>query len=247
MAPAVLKFNRSAPALEREFTMIATFSRRPLRAVALVLLGLLVVAATASARHRKSANAEPGVFDYYLLSLSWSPAFCLSDPGAAECNGPRRFGFIVHGLWPQNEKGWPENCNVHEPVPASVVSGISDIMPARGLVYHEWSAHGTCSGLGPVDFFALVRRAYAGVNVPKSLSGISQSVEQSPAAIAEAFLRANPRLPAPSIVVTCSGQDAPRLREVHICLDRSLNPRACSADAARGECRAGTLLVPPIR
>jgi ribonuclease T2 len=215
--------------------------------IVVLLLGLFVLASSAAARHRKSSAAEPGVFDYYLLSLSWSPAFCLSDPGAAECGGARRFGFIVHGLWPQNEKGWPENCDVHQAVPDAVVAGISDVMPARKLVYHEWSAHGTCSGLDPADFFALLRHAYAGINIPPSLTATAQALEQSPAAIAAEFLRANPRLSAASIVVTCSGQDAPRLREVHICLDRALHPRACSADAARGECRAATLIVPPIR
>ena len=230
-----------------KLTGLSGSSQRRLKAVTLLLLGLCLVAASATARHRKSSEAEPGVFDYYLLSLSWSPAFCLSDPGAAECNGPRSFGFIVHGLWPQNEKGWPENCDVHQAVPDAVVSGISDIMPARKLVYHEWSAHGTCSGLDPTDYFALLRHAYAGINIPASLSATAQTLQQSPAAIAAAFLRANPSLSAASIVVTCSGQGAPRLREVHICLDRRLNPRACSADAARGECRAATLIVPPIR
>jgi ribonuclease T2 len=214
---------------------------------AVVLLGLLLAAAAAPARHRKSSDSQPGVFDYYLLSLSWSPAFCLSDPGAAECNGPRRFGFIVHGLWPQNESGWPENCNAHRPVPDTVVSALGDIMPARGLVYHEWSAHGTCSGLDPTDYFALVRSAYGRINIPTSLAGAQQAVEQSPAAILAAFTRANPKLPPSSIVVTCSGQGAPRLREVHICLDRSLNPRNCSADASRSQCRAASLIVPPIR
>jgi len=179
----------------------------PLKTAVLILLALSTLATSATARHRKLSDAEPGVFDYYLLSLSWSPAFCLSDPGAAECNGPRRFGFIVRGLWPQYEKGWPENCDVQRPVPDDVVTSISDIMPARGLVYHE----------------------------------------QPPGAIAAEFLHANPKLAAQSIVVTCSRQDAPRLREVHICLDRDLNPRACSADAGRGACRAAALIVPPIR
>jgi ribonuclease T2 len=218
-----------------------------LKAAVLILLALLPLAMSATARHRKSSDGEPGTFDYYLLSLSWSPAFCLSDPGAAECNGPRRFGFIVHGLWPQYEKGWPENCNVRQQLPDNVVSSISDIMPARGLVYHEWSAHGTCSGLNAGDFFALVRRAYAGITVPASLSAVTHQIEQSPGAIAADFLHANPALAAQSIVITCSGQDTPRLREVRICLDRDLNPRACSADAARGACRAATLVVAPIR
>ena len=219
----------------------------PLTTAVLILLALSTVATSVAARHRKLSDAEPGVFDYYLLSLSWSPAFCLSDPGAAECNGPRRFGFIVHGLWPQYEKGWPENCDVHRPVPDDVVSSVSDIMPARGLVSHEWSAHGTCSGLDAKDFFVLVRRAYAGITVPAPLSEVTRQIEQPPGAIAADFLHANPKLAAQSIVVTCSRQDAPRLREVHICLDRDLNPRACSADAGRGACRAATLIVPPIR
>jgi ribonuclease T2 len=219
---------------------------QPTIAAALLLVSLSM-AMNATARYRKPANdGQPGVFAYYLLSLSWSPAFCLSSPGAAECNGPRRFGFIVHGLWPQNETGWPENCDVHTPVPDSVVSGISDLMPARGLVYHEWKAHGTCSGLNPAEFFALVRRAHSSISVPATYSS-APAVEESPAAIAAAFLSANPRLLAASIVVTCSAQGAPRLREVHICLDRELNPRACSADAARGTCRAPTVIVPPIR
>lgn len=218
-----------------------------LKTAVLIVLVLLTAATSAAARHRKSAQGEPGTFDYYLLSLSWSPAFCLSDPGAAECNGPRRFGFIVHGLWPQYEKGWPENCNVHQQVPDSVVSSLADIMPARGLIYHEWSAHGTCSGLDAGDFFALVRRAYAGVTIPASLSGASREIEQPPGAIAAQFLHANPMLTAQAIVVTCGRQDAPRLREVHICLDRSLSPRTCSAAVVRGGCRAATLIVPPIR
>jgi ribonuclease T2 len=215
--------------------------------VATLALSALLVFSGASARHRNSSNDEPGVFDYYLLSLSWSPAFCLSDPGAAECNGARRFGFIAHGLWPQNERGWPENCNVHLPVPDSVVAGIADLMPARGLVYHEWSAHGTCSGLSPAGFFALLRRAYSSIAIPASLSAAGRSIEESPAAIASAFVRANPRLLSQSVVVTCSGQDFPRLREVHICLDRNLNPRACSVDAADRACRASRLTVAAIR
>jgi ribonuclease T2 len=197
--------------------------------------------------HRDSSGGTPGDFAYYLLSLSWSPAFCVASPAAAECNGPRRFGFIVHGLWPQYEQGWPEHCDLHRAVPDEVVRDLADVMPARGLVYHEWSTHGTCSGLEPAEFFALVRRAYAGIVIPPPLSSPTQALELAPAALASAFVGANPRLQARSIVVTCSGQGAPRLREVHICLDRELAPRECSPDAMRGACRAPQILIPPIR
>src|SRR5215212_5317363 len=50
----------------------------------------------------------PGEFDFYVLSLSWSPSFCdaASERGnsgrnqQAQCGG-RPFSFVVHGLWPQ--------------------------------------------------------------------------------------------------------------------------------------------------
>jgi ribonuclease T2 len=208
----------------------------------------LCSAGSAWVRHRgHTSDDTPGEFAYYLLSLSWSPAYCLLSPGAAECNGPRRFGFIVHGLWPQNERGWPEYCAARGAVPDEVAPGISDLMPARGLVYHEWSAHGTCSGLSPAEFFALVRRASSSVAVPREFENPTRAVEEPPAAIAAAFQHANPRFPAQSIVVTCNGQSEPRLREVHLCLDRDLAPRACSADAIRGACRAAQVIIPPIR
>src|SRR5450631_3461723 len=161
--------------------------------IALMAIAFSCGIGSASARHRSQSNsASPGDFSYYLLSLSWSPAFCLSSPDTAECNGPRDYGFIVHGLWPQNETGWPEHCDVRLRVPDEVVQGIADLMPARALVYHEWSAHGSCSGLEPAQFFALVRRAYVSVAIPQNLSRPAQAVEQSPAAINTAFLRANP-------------------------------------------------------
>jgi ribonuclease T2 len=217
---------------------------------AVVLSAVLLLSGngSVSARHRGPASAGvPGEFAYYVLSLSWSPAFCLSTPGAAECHGPRRYGFIVHGLWPQYDEGWPEHCDVHRPVPDDVVLGIADLMPARGLVYHEWSAHGTCSGLEPAGFFALVRRAYQSVTIPQEFASPARALEQSPAAIAEAFLHVNRQRAAESVVVTCSGQGAPRLREVRLCVDRDLTPRTCGADALRETCRAPLLIIPPVR
>jgi ribonuclease T2 len=215
--------------------------------IALLGVVFLYAAGTTAARHRSQGSADvPGDFAYYVLSLSWSPAFCLSAPGDAQCNGSRRYGFIVHGLWPQNETGWPEYCDVHRAVPDDVVQRVAELMPARGLVYHEWSAHGTCSGLEPAEYFALVRRAFSSLAIPRELSNPTQATEQSPASVAAAFLHANPRLGPQSVVVTCSGQGAPRLREVRVCLGRDLAPRACSTDAVHEACRAPQVIIPPI-
>lgn len=220
------------------------------RIVTLCLLALVLQggAEVASARHRHhETDSTPGQFDYYLLSLSWSPAFCIQQPDSPECNGPRRFGFIVHGLWPQNERGWPQNCGGDTEVPDSVANEIADLMPARKLIQHEWITHGTCSGLGARAYFDLVRRARASVNVPGSLQNPSAAIQQAPADIVGAFMRANPRFPADSVVATCSRQGAPRLREVHVCFDRELNARACSEDSLREACRADSVIVPPVR
>jgi ribonuclease T2 len=211
-----------------------------------MMLLMLVGPRPSMARHHRHDDSAAGQFDFYLLSLSWSPAFCLQSPGSPECNGPRRFGFIVHGLWPQNERGWPQNCGGGD-VPPDVVAGIQDVIPSPALVQHEWRAHGTCSGLDPAAFFALVRRAYASLTVPSPLAHPGATIEQSPAAITQEFLAANPHLPPDSVVTTCSRQGEPRLREVHVCFTRELGARACSPDALREACRAASVIVPPIR
>ena len=94
--------------------------------------------------------------------------------------------------------------------------------------------------------FALVRRAFASLVMPRELSNSSQAIEEPPASVAAAFLHANPRLGPQSVVITCSGQGSPRLREVRICLDRDLAPRACSTDALHESCRAPRVIIPPI-
>lgn len=213
--------------------------------IALVMQGAAEVAL--ARHHHEYSDTAPGVFDYYLLSLSWSPAFCIQQPDSPECNGPRHFGFIVHGLWPQNQRGWPQNCGGDSQVPESVAAGMSDLMPARKLVYHEWATHGTCSGLDPQAYFDLVRSARASINVPVSFQSPSSPIEQPPSAVVSAFMHANPRLPAGSVVVTCSRQGAPRLREVHVCFDKNLRGRACSADSLREACRADSVILPPVR
>jgi ribonuclease T2 len=232
--------------------LAGNFYKRPGNGARLLTTWLLTASLClplgATARHRNQhGDSQPGDFAYYVLSLSWSPAYCLNAPQDAQCNGPRSYGFVVHGLWPQNEQGWPQYCNSAVPVPEETVQGVLDLMPARKLIHHEWAAHGTCSGLDPSEFFATVRRAYTSISIPAPMSAVHHSLQQPPAAVVEAFAGANPQLPPQSIVVTCSGQSVPRLREVHVCFDRDLQPRACSSDALREACRAPMLLIQPVR
>ena len=109
-----------------------------------------------------AADNTPGKFDYYQLTLSWAPEFCAtqgSNRTSSECDPKRHYGLVVHGLWPQNDNGsWPHNCTSAQPVSNEIVREMLPIMPARGLIQHEWATHGTCSGLSTQDYFSHVQQ-----------------------------------------------------------------------------------------
>jgi len=188
----------------------------------------------------------PGQFDYYVLSLSWSPSFCATATGSArrrQC-GPRPYAFVVHGLWPQYERGFPESCQVPPPrLDHRIMSSMLDLMPAPGLVYHEWDQHGTCSGLGARQYFDLVRKARAGVSIPPQYVDPTMPLRVTPDDVVKAFVGANKDLSPSDIAIDC---DRTRLREVRICLTRDLKFRQCSGRVQRS-CRSATLVMPPVR
>jgi ribonuclease T2 len=187
-------------------------------------------------------------FDFYVLSLSWSPTFCDSEAAGRnreQCGGAKDFGWVVHGLWPQNEKGWPENCPTPEGsrVPERIGRTVIDIMPGMGLIGHQWRKHGSCSGLGMQDYFKLVREAHERIRVPPELATVSRESRTSPQAVEAAFIRSNPGLNRSAVAVTC---DRERVDEVRICLDRSLGFRACPEVDSRS-CRRSEITIPPTR
>jgi len=194
-----------------------------------------------------------GTFDYYLLSLSWSPTYCAGrgrqpDP---QC-GPRGrpFAFVLHGLWPQFERGWPQDCPSPDRgfVPRSIAERMGDIMPNERLVFHAYRKHGTCSGLGVEGYFALARRLYQKVKVPQRFAAPThEPFTIAPGELVDAFLAANPGLKADMIAVVCAGPGN-RLREVRICFDRGGNFRACGPNEKQSKlCSAGHMYVPPVR
>jgi ribonuclease T2 len=206
---------------------------------------LMVGAAHAQDRHQN----EPGKFDFYVLSLSWTPSFCDAAferaPDRApppEC-GPRAVPFVVHGLWPQYEKGFPEFCQQPAPrLDRNVVSSMLDLMPAPRLIFNEWDKHGTCSGLGSHAYFETVRKARALLKIPDEYLELSQEIMVAPAEVGDAFVKANPGLTRASIAVSC---DAKRLTEVRICLDRNLAFHDCAA-VEQHSCRREQIVMPPL-
>ncbi len=141
---------------------------------------LLLVTAAASAQDRR--QNQPGQFDFYVLALSWSPSFCeaSAEKGRApreQCGG-RPYSFVVHGLWPQYERGFPEYCQNPAPrLDRNIVSSMLDLMPAPRLIFNEWDKHGVCSGLGPRGYFDAVRKARAQVKIPEPYIELSKSAD----------------------------------------------------------------------
>lgn len=192
------------------------------------------------------ADDLAGDFDFFVLSLSWSPTYCTIEgsPDEAQC-GVERHGFIVHGLWPQYERGFPEYCRstMDDRVPNATIRSIFDIMPSPGLIRFQWRKHGICTGLPQNAYFDLVRQAYEKISVPQSLTNPPRDMRLDPAAIETAFLDANPGLAARGIAVTCKQQ---HLADVRICLTRDLEFRDCR-EVDRGACRSRRIEVPAIR
>jgi ribonuclease T2 len=168
-------------------------------------------------------------FDFYVLSLAWSPTYCETEGAQAnrqQCGAGRDLAFIVHGLWPQFERGWPEFCPSDEPqrVPDALVATALDIMPSAGLIGHQWRKHGACTGLSQEDYLHATREAFGRVAVPAAFTSARTAGEAQPDRVEDAFIEANPGLEPDGIAVTCSDG---RLGEVRICLTKELAFRSC--------------------
>ena len=214
--------------------------------VVAVWLAVAGICGIAEAQDRR--QNQPGQFDFYVLSLSWSPSFCEAagergTPPQQQC-AARPYSFVVHGLWPQYEKGFPEFCQQPAPrLDRNIVSSMLDLMPAPRLIFNEWDKHGTCSGLSPNAYFESVRRARALVKIPDAYIEPKALLTVTPDEVEEAFVAANPGLARDAIAVTC---DSRRLSEVRICLGKDLRFRACPEIDARA-CRRDKIVMPPVR
>ena len=233
------------------YSRLHSFSRVlvPLVLVPLVLAAG-VVALAGPARAQDMRQSTPGEFDFYVLSLSWSPSFC--EEAAERGNGRRSqvqcagrpYSFVVHGLWPQYENGFPEYCQRPAPrLNRSIVSSMLDLMPAPGLIFNEWDKHGTCSGLSERSYFETIRKARAAVKIPSEYLELSQARTVAPGEIEDAFIKANPGLNSSAISVTCNRT---RLSEVRICLSKDLQFRSCE-ELDRRACRRDQVTMPPVR
>jgi ribonuclease T2 len=207
---------------------------------------------------RSNRTFEAGKFDYYVMALSWSPSFCSGAAGQSRGNesqcAPRngkRFSFVLHGLWPQFERGWPQDCASPDNgfVPRDAANRMLDIMPSDKLVFHEYRKHGTCSGLGIDGYFDLARKSYNKVQIPARYTNATDPrMTVNRDELLTDFMAANPGLGPDMIAVKCSG-NGNQLDEVRVCFDKAGNFRACGKNENQAKlCAPGArIYVPPVR
>lgn len=210
-------------------------------------LFLLAIAALCWASAARAEGERAGNFDYYVLSLSWSSAWCALEGDSRhdpQCDEGRGLTFVLHGLWPQFDNGWPSYCRTGERDPTRAeTAGMADIMGGSGLAFYQWKKHGRCSGLSASDYFDTARRAYRRVAVPDFFAKVSRPLEVPASVIEDAFLEANPGLSRDQITITC--EDG-LIQEVRVCLSTDLDYRRCGADAIR-DCRLKDAVLEPVR
>lgn len=234
--------------------------RSTLKAAGLALIAVAALAALAAAQRNdrdgagQSGRNVAGEFDYYTLVMSWSPTHCSTPEGerdAQQCGriDGRRYAFVLHGLWPQYEIGYPESCRIkmRPYVPQDVINGMLDIMPNARLVIHEYRTHGTCSGLGAKGYYETSRRLFEKVRIPRRFVNPFETQFVTPNDLVSELVDANDGLEADMVAVSCGGPGN-RLRDVRVCFNKSGEFRACGSNEEQGRlCRAGRLHVPPVR
>jgi ribonuclease T2 len=191
-----------------------------------------------------SKSNATGDFDYYVVSLSWSPAYCVTHPKDQRQCGGRGFGFVLHGVWPQKSAGgYPEDCPATSQPSSATVQKTLAFMPSEKLIQHEWTKHGTCTGLSGDEYFALADRAYAAIKIPAAFQAPDSSRNLNADQILGEFASANPNLPTDGITLRCSGNE---LEEVRVCFDTQLKPKTCGK-GVRTQCGRDSVQVRAVR
>jgi ribonuclease T2 len=214
------------------------------------ILAAFTIVLTITAWAQEQRQHQPGQFDFYVLALSWSPSYCEAATTTAsraatseQCSG-RPYSFIVHGLWPQYERGFPRDCQVPAPrLNRQIVASMLDLMPSPRLVFNQWDRHGTCTGLNAQSYFDILRKARAATTIPSQFVDARTPLTVTAEEVEQAFVSANPGLTRAGIAVTCHDS---RLSEVRLCMTKELRFRDC-AEIDRRACRRDKLVMPPMR
>lgn len=171
----------------------------------------------------------------YTLAISWSPEFCRGgkaarDPGNYQCNGAiGRFGFVLHGLWPDSGGGkYPQWCALTPRPSENDIKANLCMTPVPWLLEHEWAKHGSCMARRPADYFKVAAQLWNAVRLPDA-DALSGQPGLTMGDLRQAFIAANPGWRQDQIGIRAS--NGGWLREIHLCYGKTFKPTRCEPRA----------------
>lgn len=164
----------------------------------------------------------------YTLAASWSPEYCrlARNKGSMQCSGANgRFGFVLHGLWPEARQGpMPQWCaEAPRPAPDLIRRNLC-MTPVPWLLEHEWAKHGSCMVKKPETYFKVSAILWRSLRWPDA-DRLSRQKDLTAGDLRKAFIRANPAWKTRQVGILTSRTGW--LREVHLCYGRDFMPKDC--------------------
>ncbi|WP_303817984.1 ribonuclease [Actinobacillus minor] len=121
---------------------------------------------------------------YYMLALSWSPSFCETQKQknggyvpqrlSYQCAGNQNFGWVIHGLWPQNKNArsvneQPRYCQGDlAPLSPQLLEKYLPESPGMTLLQGQWEKHGACAFNNAEEYFAKQKALFQSLTLPNT-------------------------------------------------------------------------------
>jgi len=164
----------------------------------------------------------------YTLAASWSPEHCKYNGRRSpmQCSGRNgRFGFILHGLWPEARTGPPPQWCSTTPRPSgAALRQYLCMTPSARLLAHEWAKHGSCMVKRPASYFKVSAILWRSIRWPDA-DYLSRKKDLTAGDLREAITRLNPDWSDSQIGIQSNRSGW--LREVQLCYDRKFMPANC--------------------
>jgi ribonuclease T2 len=167
----------------------------------------------------------------YVLAASWSPEYCKSarDKSSMQCSGRNgRFGFVLHGLWPEAAKGPPPQwCGAATRPKRDLIRRNLCMTPVPWLLEHEWAKHGSCMARKPETYFKVSNILWRSIQWPDA-DRLSRQEGLTAGDLREAFVAANPDWKREQVGIEANQRGW--LKGMRLCYSRRFLPQRCERD-----------------
>jgi ribonuclease T2 len=164
----------------------------------------------------------------FTLAASWSPEYCRrpQDKQTMQCSGANgRFGFVLHGLWPEARRGpSPQWCALTPRPSPALIRGNLCMTPVPWLIEHEWAKHGSCMVRTPDQYYRISGILWRSLRWPDA-DRLSRQNELTVGDLRRAFVASNPDWRTEQVGVAVNQRGW--LREVRLCYGRDYMPARC--------------------